>query len=251
MTLRPAALDQPHLRILSAHGTLNGATYLAVRDGILKAAVDQPRAVVIDVTALTVEPPSAWAVFTAARWLVSVWPDVPIMLVCAHQPGRDAITRNGVARYVPVYPDVAAAVASTMDTATHDNPPNRRHARTSLHRGEDVRADARRFTADTLTAWRCGDLVPVAATVAWVLVDNVLAHTDSAPVIKVEEVAGTVTVAVTDRSTDAAVRHERPTGGTDVVSGLAIVSALTRRWGSLPTGTGKTVWAVIGPENRL
>ena len=35
------------------------------------------------------------------------------------------------------------------------------------------------------------------------------------------------------------------------VSGLAIVSALSRAWGSTPTSSGKTVWAVIGPENQL
>ena len=34
-------------------------------------------------------------------------------------------------------------------------------------------------------------------------------------------------------------------------SGLAIVSALSRAWGSTPTSSGKTVWAVIGSENQL
>ena len=247
MTMLPTTLDQPHLRVLSAHGTLDGATYLAVRDGILKAAVDQPRAVVIDVTGLTVNPPSAWAVFTAARWLVSSWPDVPIILVCEHQSGRDAIARNGITRYVPVYSHVDEAV----EAVARGHPAGRRHARASLQRGDDIRADARRFAADTLASWQCRDLVSVAGTVAWVLVDNVLAHTESVPVMTVEELAGNVTIAVADDSSSAPVRHEHSTGGTDVVSGLSIVSALTRRWGSLPTGSGKTVWAVIGPENRL
>ncbi|CNJ97610.1 stas domain-containing protein [Mycobacterium tuberculosis] len=35
------------------------------------------------------------------------------------------------------------------------------------------------------------------------------------------------------------------------MSGLAIVDALSREWGSTPTSSGKTVWAVIGPENQL
>ncbi len=35
------------------------------------------------------------------------------------------------------------------------------------------------------------------------------------------------------------------------VSGLAIVDALSRAWGSTPTASGKTVWAIIGPENQL
>jgi hypothetical protein len=36
-----------------------------------------------------------------------------------------------------------------------------------------------------------------------------------------------------------------------VPSGLHIVGALCRAWGNAPTSSGKTVWAVIGPENRL
>lgn len=41
-----------------------------------------------------------------------------------------------------------------------------------------------------------------------------------------------------------------PPKGIDV-SGLAIVAALSRAWGSSPTSSGKTVWAIIGPENQL
>ncbi|HEX4390659.1 MAG TPA: sulfate transporter, partial [Mycobacterium sp.] len=48
-----------------------------------------------------------------------------------------------------------------------------------------------------------------------------------------------------------AVRHEDPYRGGDPVSGLAIVASVCRAWGSMPTSSGKTVWAVIGPENRL
>jgi len=35
------------------------------------------------------------------------------------------------------------------------------------------------------------------------------------------------------------------------LSGLAMVTALTRGWGNLPTPTGKIVWAAVGPENVL
>jgi hypothetical protein len=38
---------------------------------------------------------------------------------------------------------------------------------------------------------------------------------------------------------------------TGAPSGLKIVGALCRAWGNAPTPTGKTVWAVIGPENKL
>jgi hypothetical protein len=94
-------------------------------------------------------------------------------------------------------------------------------------------------------------MAPAAAIVAWLLVDNVLIHTLSDPVLIVEEIGGAVTIAVEDANSCQAMRHESTDGGTDVVSGLAIVNALSRIWGSAPTPTGKTVWAVLGPENRL
>ncbi len=58
-----------------------------------------------------------------------------------------------------------------------------------------------------------------------------------------------VTVAVEDRSRRLASRHEDPVRGAEAVSGLAVVSALCPVWGCPPTPTGKTVWAVVGPQN--
>jgi hypothetical protein len=94
-------------------------------------------------------------------------------------------------------------------------------------------------------------LIPVAATVATVFIENVLAHTDSAPVLIAESYRGVITVAVEDNSQQPAARHEDGVRGADTVSGLAIVAALCRAWGSTPTSSGKTVWAVIGRENQL
>ena len=44
---------------------------------------------------------------------------------------------------------------------------------------------------------------------------------------------------------------ERAVGRYIPPSGLGIISVLCRMWGNAPTPTGKTVWAVLGPENRL
>jgi hypothetical protein len=68
--------------------------------------------------------------------------------------------------------------------------------------------------------------------------------------MRVETDGATATIAVSDASGAPAARLDSPTKGIDV-SGLAIVEALSRAWGSTPTSSGKTVWAVIGPENQL
>ncbi|PRC50030.1 sulfate transporter, partial [Mycobacterium sp. ITM-2017-0098] len=92
---------------------LDSRTYRTVRDRVIKAALDQPDSVIVDVTALSAPAESAWAVFTSARWHLTTWPEVPIALVCEHADGRRVLARNGITRYVGVYDWVATATSAT------------------------------------------------------------------------------------------------------------------------------------------
>lgn len=233
--------------VLFAEGVLDGSTYLGLRDAVVKAALSEPRGVIIDVTALMVPASSAWSVFTSARWQVSTWPDVPVLLVCAHGEGRTAIRRSGITRYVPVHEDLVEAVHALDDRSQ----PTRRRARAELAPVYGSLRQSRRLVNDWLTVWKLRELVPVTATVTTVFVENALVHTVSAPVLILEHCRELVTVAVEDTSAAIPQRREDPLLGADIVSGLAIVAALSRSWGSSSTPNGKTVWAVIGPENRL
>jgi hypothetical protein len=94
--------------VLIVEGVLDGSTYLTLRDAIITQALDQARGVVVDVAALTVPAPSAWAVFTSARWHVSQWPDVPIVLVCRNLHIQKVLSRNAITRYVPIYRTVCS-----------------------------------------------------------------------------------------------------------------------------------------------
>jgi hypothetical protein len=101
-----------------------------------------------------------------------------------------------------------------------------------------------------LTTWSQPELIPVSKVVVTALVENVLQHTDSRPDVRLETDGVKVTVAVSDMSSLPAGFREAHTGG-KLPSGLWIVSSLCRAWGNAPTPTGKTIWAVVGPENRL
>lgn len=250
----PLAVDEQRVDdialLLAVGGTLDSTTYLPLRDAVIKAALDQPTAVVVDVSALRVPSPSAWSVFTSARWHVNCWPEVPIMLTCQYPAVRDEIARNGITRYVPVFDSAAAAVNAVASGSERARYRRRVHADlpaepASVRRSRDV-------VAEHLADWGLDDYIPAAKMVVTVLVENVLAHTDSAPALRLESNGKTVTVAVEDDSTAPVGRHEDAEhGGVTSTSGLAILAALARRWGSAPTTTGKTVWAVLGPENRL
>lgn len=232
--------------VLTVDGVLDSSTYLELRNSVIKAAADEPRAVLIDVNGLDVPAGSAWSVFTSVHWHVSIWPGVPMILVCASAAGRADIVRNGITRYLPVHPNVESALRALGDHTTQ----HRDRVRVELPAALASLRTARNLVAEWLTAWSQTKLIPVATIIVNVFVENVLQHTESAPVLRLENNGRTVTIAVADGSSSTAVRHEDPRGS-GRVSGLAIVAAVSRAWGSTLNTSGKTVWAVVGPENRL
>jgi hypothetical protein len=244
--LTVSAGDAGTTRLLTAEGILDGRTYRTLRDTIIKAALAEPTAVLIDVNRLEVPAPSAWSVFTSARWHVSTWPDIPVVLVCHQQNCRATIARSGVTRYVPVF---ASAVEATA--AFPLEPSLRKRVRTELPASLASLRHARQFVSSRLTEWGHIDLIPVATIVVNVLVENALQHTISSPMLLIESDQARVTISVQDDSPTPAARHEDPYRGGEPVSGLAIIASVSRAWGNAPTPSGKTVWAVVGPENRL
>ena len=246
-SLAVAARTEQSVAILTVHGVLDVSNSAALRDSIMKAKLDEPpSAVIIDVTALQVPTESAWSAFISAHWQLDTRPDVPIVLVCSHRAGRDAIARSEVARFMPVYATANSAMKAIERLARRTV----ERAETRLPANLTSLRESRRLVREWLTAWSQTALIPVALVVVNVFLENVLEHTGSDPVVRIECDGATATIAVSDGSTSPALRLPSPTKGVDV-SGLAIVAALSGAWGSTPTSSGKTVWAVIGPENQL
>nr|WP_228768840.1 STAS domain-containing protein [Mycolicibacterium malmesburyense] len=233
--------------VLSLRGVVDSNTYCEVRNQIVQAALEEPQAVLIDVTAIRASADSAWTVFSSARWHVARWPDVPVFLVCSDPSTRAAIDRSGVTRQVPMFADLGAAV---VEAKTIGRTGQRRRARAELPAALTSLQRSRELTTQWLTAWSRTEMIPTANIVATTLVENVLRHTDSQPELRVECAGSTVAIAVTDTSHAPAVLREVSTA-TACPSGLFIVSALCRCWGNAMRSSGKTVWALMGPENAL
>lgn len=234
--------------VVRVDGTLDSTTYLTVRDHIIKAALDAPAAVIVDVSGLVISSPSAWSVFTSAAWHVTCWPAVPVLLVCDHAAGREAATRNGVARRLPVHPATRSAVDALPVPALRSP---RRRVRAELPPTCRSLSRSRQLVEDRLSVWSMADYVPVAKVVVTALVENVLVHTLSPPQVRLESDGHTVTVAVDDGCHSPLGLRETRDARRLCTSGLHVIDALSRRWGNAPTPHGKTVWAVMGPENRL
>ncbi|QUR68788.1 STAS domain-containing protein [Mycobacterium spongiae] len=245
-SLAIAARTERSVMILTADGVLDANSAASLRDSITQATLEAPAAVIVDVTALHVPQEAAWAAFTSARWQVDTRPGVPIVIVCAQRSGRAAITRTGVARFMPVYPTEKGAMRAIGRLKRR----NGSYARMELPANVSSLRESRRLVREWLTEWSRPALIPVALVIVNVFMENVLKHTESRPVLRIESDGTTATIAVSDASSAPAVRLASPPTGIDV-SGLALVAALSRAWGSSPTSSGKTVWAVIGPENQL
>lgn len=245
-SLALASRTEQSVVVLTAEGVLDAKNSTELRDAVTKATIDVPTAVIVDVSALQVPDEAAWSALVSARWQLDTRPDVPIVLVCSNRAARDAITRSGAARFMPVYPTEKGAMKGVDKLGRR----KLRHAQAKLPANLTSLRESRQLVREWLTTWSKPGLIPVALVVVNVFIENVLEHTGSDPVMRIECEGQTATIAVSDASGAPALRLSSPPKGIDV-SGLAIVDALSRAWGSTPTSSGKTVWAVIGPENQL
>jgi anti-anti-sigma factor len=231
--------------VIRLSGELNASTYHEVRDSLIKVAVDEATAVIVDINHLDVRDEQSWAVFTSARWLVQQWPKVPIALVSGDPGVRKRLADRSVARYVPVYDTLTAARHAIGGGKCR----YRHRAREYFGAYPSSVNSAMLFVHEYLVAWSMHDKIPVASTVVTVFAENALSHTNEGFDVRLEGTFEEVVVAVSDSSTVSAVRRERPRGSCP--AGLDIVSALCRRWGNAPTSAGKTVWARIGPDDTF
>ena len=98
------------------------------------------------------------------------------------------------------------------------------------------------MVTEGLWDWGYGDKIRAAHVIASELVSNVVDHTDSEPVLRVE----TDGAAVADRGTGLPALIE--TSYDRFWLGLHLVAALADAWGFVPSLDGKTVWATMFSE---
>lgn len=231
--------------VLTVAGVLDATTYRPLREAIVTAALDEPAAVIIDVTELVVREDAAWTVFVNARWQTTEWPDTPMGVVCGHFQGRNALQRSGITRYVPVYGSIDVAIAELIGD---DERRVRRRARAMLPATQSSARRSRVLAQQWLTAWSRTDFIHAVSVVAVELVEIALANTNVEFSFRLETSGSTVTVAV------RYVGDEPPTGRHAIggnILGLALLDATSRVWGGQTSSASNTVWAVLGPENRF
>lgn len=221
--------------VVRLHGQLCGLTAPRVRTVLLKCLVEQPDALVVDLSGLAVTEANALSVFAAVARQAHMWPGTPIMLGAPDPETADLLARGRYGR-LGVFPTVAEALAA-------EPPSGMCTLSESLLPVSGAARRARRLAAEVCSRWGLPHLADAAGVVAGELVTNAVVHAHTMIDLKFSLGGRHLLIAVRDGSTEA----PRPDAGelTDPLTGrgLMLVGAMSRRWGTLPTEGGKVVWA--------
>jgi anti-anti-sigma regulatory factor len=219
-------------------GPLSLAEVVDVRISLLKCLAEQPKALLVDLSDLTVLDPLALSVFTAVVRQAARWPGTPV-LFCAPGPGAARLLASPAYRRLVVLDSldsgrghVAAGTYRPRVVSEEMLPVGG-----SSRRGRDVVTDA-------CLRWDLPHLVAPASLVVSELIGNAVDHAGTMMTLRVSQWQRYFFVAVRDGSTaepPAAVRLPAPytVGG----RGLFLVDATAHSWGCLPARDGKVVWA--------
>ncbi len=128
--------------------------------------------------------------------------------------------------------------------------PDVRSATTSMPGLPASVREARRWTVGTLTSWGLSTTAWTAAQVVSELATNCTLHARSEFSLRLSVEGECVRVEATDGLPGGL--HARQYSSTATTGrGLRIVDTLAVAWGVVPTGDGKTVWAVLPLEDPL
>ncbi|GIF14992.1 STAS domain-containing protein [Actinoplanes teichomyceticus] len=222
--------------LVRVRGELSLASAPRVRAVLLKSLVDQPDAIVVDLTGAVIAEPAAAAVFAAVSRHASLWPGTPLLLA-APDPELARVLATTYSR-LAVHSSVAAALAAE---------PRRRMPSVSdrLLPVSGAAQRARDLATEACLRWELPHLTGPASLIANELVANAVVHAQTMVDLRMTLGPRYLTVAVRDGSAAEPVLPCRVSADPAVPRGLMLVDAMAVRWGSLPAHDGKIVWATL------
>ncbi|MFF5083817.1 ATP-binding protein [Actinoplanes sp. NPDC000266] len=222
--------------IVRLSGTLGLTDVSGVHTRLLKALAEQPEALLVDVSAMTVDQPLALAVFTAASRQATRWPGIPVLIYGAQPRVHELLT--GPAYYrLPVFGGLEAAreqVGAALPALSEELLPLSgapRHAR-------DVATEA-------CLRWDLPGLIAPASLIANELVSNVVDHAHTMMTLRLSLRPRYLNIAVRDGSPAEPIRPGPAAADLKRGRGLLLVDASAHAWGWMPSADGKVVWASL------
>ena len=97
--------------VVRVRGRLGMETAPVVRRTFTKVQADQPLAIVVDATEMTLDEPLAVTVFAVVANAAAQWPGASLLICTADHGVRAALASLETTRRLPVFPDRATALA--------------------------------------------------------------------------------------------------------------------------------------------
>lgn len=258
--------EDGQVSVVRPRGTLTTHTAPLLRRTLVKGLLGLGR-VVVELDVFRLGRASCVKVFPAVLDHCGGWPRARLTLCRPDEDMAQALRTHEVPAFVPVRHDFLDSVA-----AFEYRPPKVR-VRTRLacdHRAPGI---ARRIVRESCPTWQVGrDRQGLLELLASELVSNAVSHARTASTLTLERGPDVLRVAVRDNAPagelDRLSRPERRSspgqsspeqsspeqsspeqsspGTTSLGRGLAMVEALSSRWGLTAHSVGKTVWAEVG-----
>jgi hypothetical protein len=239
MTVTCTVLHEDVETVVGVSGRLGLVDVAALRLSLLKHLAEQPGALLIDLSELTVGEPIALSVLTAVRRQAARWPGVPVLLYAPSDDVRDLLGAAAY-RHLAVFDSLADARRHAYD---------RRLGLPMLREDLFPVAGARRHARNLITEagllWNLPHLIGPAELIVTELVGNAIDHAGTIVTLQVSLRPRFLTIAARDGSTAEPVP---PRPGDDGSFGLRLVDASAHSWGWMPIDGGKVVWAALARE---
>lgn len=240
------------IALMTVRGPWGPGLWHAVMATVHKCLAEHPEALIVDLT--DVDDPgsrSAPTWMTAQREAAAMEPPVQTALcVPPDLPLADRLQRLGTRRFLPIYARVRqarVAIAGRLPLTERES--------VTLRPEVEAPSMARNLVGDACLAWNLPELLHPARLVMSELVTNAVEHagTEMTVVVSLRGRCLHLTVSDGDPRPPRLIRLARPRRGLPLDErgrGLRTVSRTAAAWGSLPTRTGKVVWATLraGPS---
>ena len=233
--------------LMTLRGKWARPLWMAASNALHKCLVEHPEALIVDLTELSdAQSLSATTWMAAQQQAAAMEPPVQLALcIPPDLPLADRMQRLGARLFLPVYAKVRqarVAIASRL--------PLTERLTVTLQPDADAPRTARALVHDACVAWNMPDVLPQSELVISELVTNAVRHARTEMTVVISLRGRCLHVSVSDLLVHPPRRTKlaRPRPGApldELGRGLQAVNATALAWGSLPTRTGKMVWATL------
>ncbi|GIE99165.1 ATP-binding protein [Paractinoplanes rishiriensis] len=237
--------------LMSVHGAWSWALRQVVTTALHKCLAEHPEALIVDLSDLTDPRSESAPTWVAAQQAAAgVEPVLPVALcIPPGLPLADRMQRLCGRGQLPVFARVRQARVAVAGRL-----PGTERLTLTLPPEPDSPSIARNLVGDACLAWELPELLHRARLVMSELVTNAVGHARTTVTVGVCRRGGGVHLSVSDGVHTPPrllppIRPQRNRPLDDRGQGMRIVAATATAWGSLPTRTGKVVWATLtGPR---